>query len=177
MKNKKLEKVIIVCAIAFVLLSLFFMFGKNLPSIKNKNVREMPEADSVTDELVKDIVISQTFDNDIDTIENIALVFTRFYRNAHGNVTLELSSGNTKYFQETVNISKISEQHRVFFTPKQPLTGMAGKKLTITVYADSNDYDGVGIMMKTKDVTDSVIHISKKTVKGTLCFSINEKKD
>ena len=181
MKNRKLDVAVIAVAMVFILASLLFMFKDriHLPSGKmdESSIRHMPEADSVSDELVNGVIIEQSFDNDIDAIKNVAVVFTKYDREAHGQVTFELLEGGTILFSKIIDIRSISEQHRVFFTPNSSLTGMSGKKLTIRLYADSSIGGGVGLMIRTADSGNSVIRINSRNIRGTICFSINESKN
>ena len=179
MKNKKLEKVIIVVAAVFMLAAVWLVFHGNSGSSSRKNtlVREMPVADSASEELNHGISLIDTFDNSVETIENIAVVFTKFYREAHGKVTFALLGGNEILYYETMDAEEIPEQHRVFFTPEKPLENMAGKKLTMIIYAYCENYEGVGLMMKTEDVRDSQIKYGETEFDGTVCFSINISKD
>ena len=180
MKNQKLEKVIIIAAVVFVLVATWFVFrgnGGNSSSRNNTLMREMPIADSASGELNHGISLIETFDNHVETIENIAVVFTKFYREAHGKVTFALLDGNEVLYYETLDAEEIPEQHRVFFTPEKPLENMAGKKLKMIIYAYCEDYQGIGLMMKTEDVKDSQIKYGDKEFDGTVCFSINISKD
>ena len=179
MKNKKTERIVMAIAAVFVLLCLCFVFRNNIPNSSNKKAteREMPVADDVSVELVKGVMISQEFENDIDTIENIAIVFTKFYREAHGKVTFQLLNENGIIFSQSLDASEIPEQHRVFFTPLNPLTNLSGRTLTIRIFAESEDNDGVAIMIKTEGVSDTKIRTNDSEIDGTLCFRINDKKD
>ncbi|MBQ2509427.1 MAG: hypothetical protein II529_01255 [Erysipelotrichaceae bacterium] len=178
MKNKKLEKAIIIAAAVFVLAAVWFIFRGNSNSSRNDSLmREMPVADSASGELNHGISLIDTFDNSVDTIENIAVVFTKFYREAHGKVTFALLDGNEILYYETMDAEEIPEQHRIFFTPEKPLENMAGKKLKMIIYAYCEDYEGVGLMMKTEDVRGSQIKYGDEEFDGTVCFSINISKD
>lgn len=178
MENKKLEKAIIIGAALFILLTVWSVFrGNRETARKNALYREMPVADGVSGELAHGISLIETFDNSVERIENIAVVFTKFYREAHGKLTFALLDGNEVLYYTTMDTEDIPEQHRVFFTPDQPLEGMAGKKLKMIVYAYCEDYDGVGLMLKTEDVRDSRIKFGEAEFDGTLCFSLNISKD
>ena len=178
MKNKKLEKAVIIGAVVFILLTVWFVFrGNSEAARKNSLYREMPVADGVSGELSHGISLIETFDNSVETIDNIAVVFTKFYRDAHGTLTFALLDGNQVLYYTTMDAQEIPEQHRVFFTPETPLENMAGKKLKMIVYAYCEDNDGVGLMLKTEDVGDSQIKYGNSEFDGTLCFSLNIAKD
>ena len=65
MDRRKLEKLVIAIAAVFIIVSVFFMFSNRI-NITPKKTRALPEADSVSDEMVNGLVFEQTFENEIN---------------------------------------------------------------------------------------------------------------
>ena len=175
MENKKLQKIIIIVAAVFVLVSLFFMFGKTLFSSKtarNSDSTVMPEATGTTNEIRATTVVQQDFVCSTDTISKVGIVFVRDKYIEGVHLALELYDGNKLLASSTVNVAKIEEQHRTYIEPSSKLSGMKNKTLTIKIYPVEKEDTGMMIMMSNK--VNSNYLFGNKTIKGSLCFSVTE---
>ncbi len=176
MKNRKIEKIIIAVTAVFVLAAILLMFGGNIFSGK-ENVRKtdstlMPEATGTTNEIKKSIVVEQDFINTTDTVEKVGIVFSRLAYIEGPDLAIELLEGNNVLASNTIDIGKVEDQHRTYVEPSSRLSGMKNKKLTIRIYPLEKEDTGLVIMMN-KDA-DATFRFGNKTIKGTLCFSVNE---
>ena len=131
----------------------------------------MPDATAVTDEITVGKIVTQDFVNEIEYIEKMEIVFTKFYRDASGIISVSLYDGNTPLVRTTMDLYDVPEQSRVYLIPEEPIEGMKGKTLTIKIYTTAKPNHGVAVMMR----TDSPYHINMngKDVDGTLCFSLS----
>ena len=176
MKNKKLEKIIIIVTSVFIIITLFLMFGGNLfenrSNARKENSTLMPEATDITAEIKAKTVVEQEFVNTTDTISSLGIVFSRYVYLEGVHITIELRDGNNVIASRTVNVADIEDQHRTFVEPTSVLTGMKGKNLTLRIYSADKEDTGMKIMMS--ENSDSTFKFGNVSVKGTLCFSITE---
>ena len=176
MKNKKLEKAVIIAAAVFVVMALLFMFGRNLFS-PNGNASTadstvMAEATGTTNEIKSGIIVEQDFVCTCDSISKLGIVFTRLAYKEGFDIALELLEGNKTLASTTIKVAAVEDQHRTYIEPSSKLTGMKGKTLTIRIYPTEKVDTGLVIMMN-KDA-DTSFRFGDKNVKGTLCFSVTE---
>ena len=176
MKNKKLEKAVIIATAVFVVMALLFMFGRNLLSnksdVRTNDSTVMPEATNTTNEIKSGIVVEQDFVCTSDSVSKLGIVFTRLAYKEGINVVLELLDGNSTLASTTVKVAAIEDQHRTYIEPSAKLNGMKDRTLTIRIYPVEKEDTGLVIMMN-KDA-DTSFRFGDKTVKGTLCFSVTE---
>ena len=176
MKNKKTQIVLIAFAVVFILLSVFFMFGRNIFSgkgiILNTDSTVMPEATGTTPEIKGNTVLVQNFVNTTDTISNVGIVFTRLQYKQGIDLTIELREGNTILASNSINVSKIEDQHRTYVEPAKTLSGMKGKTLSLRIYTPDKEDTGLAVMMSNK--VNATFKIGNKTANGSLCFSVTE---
>ena len=176
MKNK-IKKVFTIAFIIYAAfaVSFYFLSGDQLKYREAKDNIEIVDADSVTPELSRGIVVTQDFKNTVDNVEQIALVFTKFYRGGQGLLTIDLYDGNTLLYRKVLDVDKdIPEQHRVFIHPEQPLKDLKDKILTIKVYSNSKNNEGVSLMMNgQKGPEGSFVRVGNQTIPGTICFSVS----
>ena len=176
MKNKKLEKIAIAATASFIVVSILLVFGGNIFSgsddIRKTDSTVMPEATGTTNEIKKGNTVEQDFICTSDTISNLGIVFSRLAYSDDIDLTIELLSGKEVLASKTINIGKIEDQHRTFIDPSSKLSGMKNKKLTIRIYPSKEEDTGLVIMMD-KNAKAS-FRFGNKTIKGTLCFSVNE---
>ena len=176
MKDKKKQTVIIAVAALFIVLSMAFMFGKNLFSgggiIKNTDSTEMPEATGTTPEIKGSTVFAQDFVNTTDTISKVGIVFTRLRYLQGVDIVIELREGDKVLAVNNINVAKVEEQHRTYVEPSSTLNGMKGKTLTLNIYAPDAEDTGLAIMMSNK--VNTTFKIGNKNANGSLCFSVTE---
>lgn len=175
MENKKLQKIVIIVAAVFILVSLFFMFGKTLFSAKttrNSDSTVMPEATGTTNEIRASTVVQQDFVCSVDTVSKVGIVFVRGKYIQGVDLAMELYDGNTLLASTTVNVAKIEEQHRTYIEPSAKLSGMKNKTLTLKIY--SADKEDTGMMIMMSDKVKSNFKFGNKTINGSLCFSVTE---
>ena len=173
MSKEKLKKIFIAIISIYTALvvSFYFLGGDQIKYKASSGNIAMPEATAVTDEIVAGSIVSQDFVNQIENIEQLAIVFTKFYRNASGIISVSLYNGNEAIVRNTMKLVDVPEQSRIYLVPEEPITGLKGKKLTLKIYTTAKINHGVAVMMS-KDVPDSTVNFNGKEIEGTLCFSI-----
>ena len=176
--NKKLKNILIIVTAVLVIGSCIFMFIIS-PISKTEKVdeignMEMVAANTITDELTRDIVVEQKFINKTENINEIAVVFTRNYylqeKDANTQVVIELCEGNAVLCSESIVANDIPDQHRVYVRPSSPITDKVGKELTLRIYVKEDCDSGVSIMVN--DEVNSNYKFGNKKMSGSICFSI-----
>lgn len=176
MKRIDIKKVVVVLCVLFAITGIAFTFGDKLfngssvPTVNNGDMT-MPEANAVTDEITKNIVIEQKFKYTPDTISEIAIVFTRKYYSEGISIVIELLDGDTLLATDKYKIEGIDDQHRTYLKPDKMISGVSGKELTLRIYPETKKDTGMAIMMQENNNT--VFSFGNKEIKGTLCFSVS----
>ena len=176
MEKAKLNKVLIALCTIFVIAVVLLFFGdrifnkNNIPTVSNGDMT-MPEANAVTDEITKNVVIEQKFRYAPDTISEIAIVFTRKYYQEGINIVVELLDGDTLLASDKYKIEGIDDQHRTYLKPEKVISGVANKELTLKIYPEEKKDTGMAIMMQENNKTSFMF--GNKEIKGTLCFSVS----
>ncbi len=176
MTKRNLAKVFTISFLIYAVFTVCFYFlsGDQLKYRTIDDSIPIVEADSVTDEVVRGVVVSQDFLNSVDKIDRIGNVFTKLYREGKGLLTVDLLDGETLIYRQIFDVDKIPEQHRVYLQPQHALQGMKDKKLTLKIYSNSRINEGISVMMnKTAAPEGSLIRIGDQTIDGTLCFSVS----
>ncbi|MBR4422027.1 MAG: ABC transporter permease [Erysipelotrichaceae bacterium] len=173
LNKKTIRKIFIITELIFAVMvgAFYFLAGDQLVYKNTTHPIELMEADSVSDELVEGMIISQDFVCEMDKIEQMSLVFTKFYRDAAGTITVELREGDKLLFKQNVSLDDIPEQQRLFLRIVRPIRNQKGKTLTIRISADSPEGAAAAIMMNQE--SDSLIQMNHRIIRGTLCFSVN----
>ena len=145
MTKKNLRNVFIISFLVYALfvVSFYFLSGDQLKFRTVNDSIAIVEADSVTPEISRGVTVTQEFENTIDNIERVAIVFTKLYREGKGLLTVDLLDGNALLYRKVFDVDQIPEQHRVYFEPENPIRGMMGKTLTIKIYSNSKVNEGV----------------------------------
>lgn len=170
------KKVVIVLCALFVIAAVFLVFGdritnnKSIPIVNNGDMT-MPEANAVTDEITRNIVIEQKFKYAPDSISEVAIVFTRKYYSEGIFIIVELLDGDTILAKDKYKIEGIDDQHRTYLKPDKKISGLAGKELTLKIYPEIKKDTGMAIMMQENNNT--IFRFGDKEIKGTLCFSVS----
>lgn len=176
MTKKNLRNVFIISFLVYALfvVSFYYLSGDQLKFRTVNDSIAIVEADSVTPEISRGVTVTQEFENTIDNIERVAIVFTKLYREGKGLLTVDLLDGNALLYRKVFDVDQIPEQHRVYLEPENPIRGMMGKTLTIKIYSNSKVNEGVSVMMN-KSVTsgDLKMRIGKETLDGSICFSVS----
>ena len=175
MSYKKIKTIFLSVAFIYFLFVVLFYFlaGDQLRYKDSLNNIEVPEADSVTRELTDGTEIIQEFVSTVDNIEEVALVFTKFYRDGVGSIKIEVYDDEEVYIRRLLRVESIPEQHRVYLYPEEPIMNVRGKKLTIRLTSNSRPGKGAAVMMRQNGVAKtSYITVGKLRINGTLCFSI-----
>ena len=175
MENKKVQKIVIIVAAVFVLVSILFMFGRTLFSSKAARYSDstvMPEATGTTNEIRSSTVVQQDFICSVETISKVGIVFVRDKYIQGVDLAMELYDDSTLLDSTTVNVAKIEEQHRTYIEPTSKLSGMKNKTLTLKIYSADKEDTGIVIMMS--DKVNSNFKFGNKAINGSLCFSVTE---
>lgn len=176
MTNKNLRKIFIIAFIIYTAFTVLFYFLSG-DQLKYRTVEDdiaILEADSVTPEIVRGVTVTQTFKNTVDNIDNIAIVFTKLYRDGEGLLTVDLFEENTLLYRKMFDVGEIPEQHRVYLEPETPIKDVKDKVLTIKIYSNSKTNEGVSIMMNKMEAPEgSRIKVGNQVLKGSICFSVS----
>lgn len=176
MNKNNLRKVFTISFIVFAVFTVAFYFlsGDQLKYRVADDSISILEADSVTPEITRGVTVSQDFKNTVDNIDQIAVVFTKLYREGQGLLTIDLMSGNDLVYRKILDVSEIPEQHRVFLSPENPIRGFKDKTLTLKIYSNSKTNQGVSVMMnKALAPAGSRIKIGNQTIDGSICFAVS----
>ena len=175
---KKIDKktmMIIGALLVFVLGATILVFSDKIgtPSSSGsaKGGSEMIEANAVSDEITKGIVVSQTFKCTEDSVNRVALVFNKLYSLENMYITVELLDGNTVILKQDINVQDIPDQHRVY-AEGSTVSGLKGKELTLKIYPASDSDTGVALMVN--DSVKSTYNFGSKKMSGSICFSVSE---
>jgi len=174
MKISKKQRMIILASIVFVLLSLWFVFGRNLDFTRKRtdDSTVMPEATGTTERISENIVVEQSFTNTSETIERVGIVFYRIQYLEGVNVVLELWQGNRVVASNVYPVYQIEGEHRTFIVPETVITDAKDKDFKIRIYAEDGSDMGLALMVDEK--ADSSYKFGSMTGKGTLCFAVVE---
>ncbi|MCR4633424.1 MAG: ABC transporter permease [Erysipelotrichaceae bacterium] len=154
--------------------SFYFLSGDQLKYRTVEDSIAVIEADSVTPELTRGVIVSQEFINTVDNIDQVSIIFTKLYREGKGLLAVDLFDGEDLLFRKIFDVDKIPEQHRVYLIPENPIRGLRGKKLTIRIYSNSSLNQGVSVMMNKSAVPEgSLIKVNDEALEGSICFSVS----
>ena len=173
MTNKNLRNVFTIAFASYLIFIVLFYFlcGEQLYYRPSAGNVEMPDADMVTEEITSGKVVSQDIDCNIDIVEDMAFVFTKFYREADGLLVIFLYDGDTELARRVIRLEDVPEQSRVFMNFKEPLRDMKGKTITIKIYSSAKVNQGVAAMMRYN--WPGSVTVGKETLNGSLCFSMS----
>ncbi len=173
-KSNKKTWIIIGLLAAFVLTVTIMMFSDKIDipgsSDAAKGGSEMVEANAVSDEITKGTVVSQTFKCSEDSVNKLALVFTKLYSLEDTFITIELLNGDAVVLKQDVNVKDIPDQHRLFVKGTS-VSGLKGKELTLKIYPASDSDTGLALMIN--DSVRSSFSFGNKKVDGSICFSVS----
>ncbi len=178
MKNRKLEKVVLIVAALFVIASFLFMFGRNpsnggdSSSARKGDVTIMPEASASTEEITHGDVIEQSFVCSSSTISEVGIVFNRIYTVDNVDLTIELLQGDRTVAKNTYDVSQIEGQHRTYVIPPETLRGTKRKLFTIRIYTITDEDTGLGVLYSSQ--SSSSFLFGGEEIAGTLCFSVTK---
>lgn len=177
MSKQNLRKIF---AIAFAIytvfaVSFYFLAGDQLRYKKVEESNPIIEADSVTREISRGVIVTQKFIVPVDNLEKVSIVFTKMYREGSGDLMISLNDGIDVLYLQKYDIAKdVPEQHRLYLELSEPLTGYKGKELTLRIYSHARPNEGVSVMMNRQNApAGSSVKVGGETIKGTLCFSIS----
>ena len=176
MTKKDLRKVFTIAFIIYAVfaVSFYFLSGDQLKFRTVEDSIAIIDADSVTPEITRGVTITQEFTNTVDNIDNIAIVFTKLYREGKGLLTVDLLDGNSLLYRKVFNVDEIPEQHRVFLRPEQSLKNLKDKTLTLKIYSNSKMNEGVSVMMNKASAPEgSRIKVGGETIDGSICFAVS----
>ncbi|MDO4197469.1 MAG: ABC transporter permease [Erysipelotrichaceae bacterium] len=175
MNESKLRKIFISAVVIFIAFvgSFYFLAGEQLTSKDSAGNIAIVEANAISEEIIKGVKVEQEFTCNIDMIEEIALVFTKQYREASGKVKVEILDGSTVIYKDTLDATNIPEQHRIYLTIDEPITGYSGKKLVLRITSDCIKNNGVYMMICKDNSMNTFVNPGTIKQKGTICFSVS----
>ena len=174
MKASRIRNIFIVLLSIYTIfvVSFYFLAGEQLRYKEFKDA-DIPEADSITPEIVQGIEVKQNFVNKVDKINMIEIVFTKFYRDGNGQVTVSLVDEDTNevFIRETLDVLDIPEQHRIYLETSEPIEGLKNETLTLSITSNCKEGEGVAVMMN-EETEGSYIMAGGKILDGSLCFAV-----
>ena len=176
MTKEKLRKVFTIAFLIYTVfaVSFYFLSGDQLKYRVAKDTISIIEADSVTPEITRGVTLTQDFTNTVDNIDQIAIVFTKLYREGKGLLTVDLLDGENLLYRKMLDVGKIPEQHRVYLEPENSIRGCRDKVLTIKIYSNSRINEGASVMMNKAAAPEGYkIRVGNETISGSICFSIS----
>lgn len=176
MKNKKLEKIVIIVTACFVVVTILLMFGGNLfdgsSATATYDMTLMPEATGMTEVISAGTVVEQSFVCNTETIEKIGIVFDRESVPTDAYLVIELLRNGKTVASDTYPVSSIKDQHRTYLVLDSRVSDSQNKKYTLRIYPVGNYDSGTRILVS--DSRDTTYSFGNKKMRGTLCFSITE---
>ena len=169
-KIKKIYLIVIAIYVALVT-SFYFIAGEQLWYKESSEIIKMPDADSISGEINKDNIISQTFNCPVDRLNSLEFVFTKNYQEGSGKLIIVISADNKVLQILSMPVKEVPEQHRVFLEFDKPIDNVKAKDITMKIYASSMPGQGVCAMTRS-DAKDSYIKDDGEIKNGTLCFSV-----
>lgn len=176
MTKENLRKVFTIAFLIYTVfaVSFYFLSGDQLKYRTVNDSISIIEADSVTPEIVRGVTITQEYRNTVDNIDNVAIVFTKLYREGKGLLTVDLLDGDILLYRKVFDVDQIPEQHRVYIQPEQQLKDLKDKVLTIKIYSNSKVNEGASVMMNKTIVPEgSKIRAGREVLDGSICFSVS----
>ena len=176
MTKENLRKVFTIAFLIYTVfaVSFYFLSGDQLKYRVAKDTISIIEADSVTPEITRGVTLTQDFTNTVDNIDQIAIVFTKLYREGKGLLTVDLLDGENLLYRKMLDVGKIPEQHRVYLEPENSIRGCRDKVLTIKIYSNSRINEGASVMMNKAAAPEGYkIRVGNETISGSICFSIS----
>ena len=175
MTKAKLKRLFILFIVIYTILvvSFYFLAQHQLKYKKSAGNIVMLETESVTEGISDGLVISQSFKNNIDRIEKISIMFTKFYKNTNGKIVIELADESNILMRKKVDIQDIKDQRVLDIVLENPVVDARDKVVTLSVYAENNEDSGVAIMMnRESSLPTDRIKMGNRIIRGSLCFSV-----
>ena len=174
MNKEQLRKIFISILAIYtaIVVAFYFLAEDQLRYRESRNNIIVTDSDSVTDELVKGMTISQDFKNEIDNIENISIEFNNYYRSGSGDVVVELFDNTRLLMSKTISVDTINETRIVSIDFSKPIQEEKGKVLTLKIHLVNGDNSGLTVLMKQNINDGSIIKINNTGIRGSLCYSV-----
>lgn len=172
MDKKRIRNIFIGISVFYIIfvVAFYFIAGEQIKYKESNKVINMPDANSITDEITEDVVIEQTFINELDKMEEISLVFTANWRKNSGIVKIELLDGEKVLHCEEIFAKDIPEQHRIYIYPKDIREDIESKELTLKITSNSKEGDAVSAMMNSQS-GNGMLLVNGEVVPGSICFA------
>ena len=174
--NKDTIKKIFISIIAIytaLVVSFYFIVGDELRYKESVNNIQMKEADSVSYEIYDKLHIEQSFVNTVDRINSVELVFTKFYKQLNGTLTIELLHGSKLLLRNTYDFKDVPEQSRVYLNSEEGIEGYKGETLTIKISSDAANGSSLAAMMNKQDNREGFyMKYNNARTRGNLCFAV-----
>ena len=172
MTKTNLKRIFIIMFLAYAVFatSFYFLGGDQLKYKPSEGNILMPDADSVTTEIIRGDKVSQVFFNTIEDIDEVTVSFAKLYKDVSGSITVFLYDGDLMLAKTTIDLAGNDELFNVTIKPKEPLQRMKNRFLTIRVITNSNENHGAVALMR-ENSPGSHVMFNNETYEGTLCFS------
>ena len=175
MTKEKLRKIFILIILVYTafVVSFYFLAEKQLKYKTSSGNIAMLNGEYVTDEIGDNVKVSQIFTNKIDRIEQLSLLFTKYYKVNDENVVIELTEGDAVLMRKKVNVEEIKDQRSYDIIFENPITNLNGKRLTLRVYSESGNKLGIALLLNSSDApSSSIVNAGSRIVRGSACFSL-----
>lgn len=178
MTNKKLRNIFIaiICFFAMFSIVFYFVLGDRIEYKESNNGVIMANADNTTIELHKGNIIDQKFINRLDKIEKVGIVCHTYWRDNSGTLTIQILKDRNVYASQKINVADIPDQHRIFLELNKPLENKKDEELTLRVYTDSPEGQGICLMSCSTGKVGELL-INGEKIEGEICFETNGKEE
>ena len=175
MTKTKLKKLFIILFVVLTLLSVSFYFlaQKQLSYKKSPGNIEMPEPEVASDKIEGYRHIIQLFSSDVYSIEQISIMFTKYYSENKANIVVELSHDNNLLMRKKISTMEITDQRVIDIVLENPIMDVKDKRLKLDIFEENNKDSGVAVMMNTTSPVDGwKLRMGGRFIDGKLCFSV-----
>ena len=173
MTKNDFKKIFIIILLGYFLITGFFYYlvGDQIRYKKTTNNIVMPSGDSATKEMTTGLVVKQDFENNIDILDSVSLLFTKFYREAYGSVKVSILDGDKVLYTDTINVKYIVEQIPYTLSLDKPIEAK-DKTLTLQVEANANENHGIALMLNKEDADNkNLVHEGNTFYVAKICFA------
>ena len=174
MDKKVLKKIYLAVFAVFVVLlvSFYFLAGDQLKYRDSRNNIYISDANSATEEILKDTEITQYFDNKIDRLKKIEVECTTYYRENKGYVYLYLFDGEELLMDTRIDTSKLKEGDKLVLESDDFIEGKSGKQLKLFITGSSINGRGVSLLTQTEYEGNAYFTTNRYYGAGSICFSV-----
>lgn len=150
----------------------YFLAGDELKYRDSRGNMPLLAGESAAAELTKGMVVEQEFSVNINRLTDVSVSFGTFYRENSGTVTLTLFDKESKnvLMRGEYNAKDITEGEALSLSAPNPIEGIYGKPLILSVTADSPMGKGVAPLMNQSTSENWSLTVNGEPTSGTLAI-------